>query len=320
MTFPIEGETAYNWGQSDVQPGDGPDDTLTDPVHRDFLIDTIRNLHCSGLGWIARYDQDDPIVRVGAEEVQKAFGYRFLIPHFCWGQRAEPDGSLQLLFSVINTGSAPFYEDWPVEFSLLDPQTGDLVWKTVLDTVDIRQWIPGDDWDEENDAYLIAPLAHEVDVSITLPGFSRLPVGEYIAALAILEPLGETPSVRFAVNNYLNGGRHPLGRVGIGLDIVGNHTLDNAFFDDPMQDDRLSYLLQTPASPTPSIIKSISISDGMCHVQAQDFASGTLRVMQRSNDLVQWEAVDVSYGTGTDFEWVEPTLGESHLFFRLLTE
>ena len=319
-THPIEGETAYNWGESDIQPGDGPDDTLSDPVHRDFLIDTIRNLHCSGLGWIADYSQDDPVVRAGAEKVQKAFGYRFVIPHFCWGQRAEPDGSLQLLFSVINTGSAPFYEDWPLEFSLLDPETGDLVWRTLLDGVDVRQWLPGDDWDEDNDVYLDPPLAHEVDVNVTLPGFSRLPAGEYIAALAIVDPIGQRPSLRFAVNNYLNGGRHPLGRVGIGLDIAGNHIPDNAFFDDPMQDDRLPYLLQAPPSPVPAIIKGISISDGMCRLQGEDSTSGTLRVIQRSNDLSQWDAVDVSLVTGSDFEWIEPMIGESNLFFRVLNE
>jgi hypothetical protein len=319
-THPIEGETAYNWGQSDIQPGDGPDDTLTDPIHRDFLIDTIRKLHCSGLGWIASYNQDDPTVRAGAEEVQKAFGYRFVIPHFCWGQRAEPDGSLHLLFSVINTGSAPFYEDWPLEFSLLDPDTGDLVWKTLLEGVDIRQWLPGDNWDEGNDVYLDPPLANEVDVNVTLPGFSRLPEGEYIAALAIVDPIGQKPSLRFAVNNYLNGGRHPLGRVGIGLDTAGNHFLDNTFFDDPMQDEQLSYLMQAPPSPDPARIKGISISDGMCRIQGEDSASETLRVIQRSNDLSQWDAVDVSLGIGSDFEWIEPIIGKSNLFFRVLTE
>jgi hypothetical protein len=319
-THPIEGETAYNWGQSDIQPGDGPDDTLTDPIHRDFLIDTIRKLHCSGLGWIASYNQDDPTVRAGAEEVQKAFGYRFVIPHFCWGQRAEPDGSLHLLFSVINTGSAPFYEDWPLEFSLLDPDTGDLVWKTLLEGVDIRQWLPGDNWDEGNDVYLDPPLANEVDVNVTLPGFSRLPEGEYIAALAIVDPIGQKPSLRFAVNNYLNGGRHPLGRVGIGLDTEGNHFLDNTFFDDPMQDEQLSYLMQAPPSPDPARIKGISISDGMCRIQGEDSASETLRVIQRSNDLSQWDAVDVSLGIGSDFEWIEPIIGKSNLFFRVLTE
>ena len=319
-THPIEGETAYNWGQIDIQPGDGPDDTLSDPVHREYLIDTIRELHCSGLGWIANYSQDDPVVRAGAEEVQKAFGYRFVINSFSCDRRADPDGSLAIVFSVINTGSAPFYEDWPLEFSLLDPNTGDLVWRTTLDVVDLRQWLPGDDWDEDNNVYLDPPLAHEVNVNVSLPGDSRLPAGEYIAALAVVDPIGQKPSLRFAVNNYLNGGRHPLGRVGIGLDIAGNHFLDNTFFDDPMQDEQLSYLMQAPPAPDPASIKGISISDGMCRIQVEDSASETLRVIQRSNDLSRWDAVDVSLSNGNDFEWIEPMIGESKLFYRVLTE
>ena len=319
-THPIEGETAYNWGQIDIQPGDGPDDTLSDPVHREYLIDTIRELHCSGLGWIANYSQDDPVVRAGAEEVQKAFGYRFVINSFSCDRRADPDGSLAIVFSVINTGSAPFYEDWPLEFSLLDPYTGDLVWRTTLDVVDLRQWLPGDDWDEDNNVYLDPPLAHEVNVNVSLPGDSRLPAGEYIAALAVVDPIGQKPSLRFAVNNYLNGGRHPLGRVGIGLDIAGNHFLDNTFFDDPMQDEQLSYLMQAPPAPDPASIKGISISDGMCRIQVEDSASETLRVIQRSNDLSRWDAVNVSLSNGNDFEWIEPMIGESKLFYRVLTE
>ena len=319
-THPIEGEAAYNWGQSDIQPGDSPDDTLSAPEHREYLIDTIRDLHCSGLGWIANYNSNNSLVRAGAEEVQKAFGYRFVINSFSCDRRADPGESLGIAFSVINTGSAPFYEDWPLEFSLLDPNTGDLVWRTLLDGVDIRQWLPGDDWDKDNDVYLEPPLTHEVEVNVILPGVSRLPAGEYIAALAVVDPIGQKPSLRFAVNNYLNGGRHPLGRVGIGLDIAGNHFLDNASFDDPMHDDQPPYLVQAPPAPNPASIKGISISDGMCRVQVEDSASGTLRVIQRSNDLSQWDAVDVSLSNGNDFEWIEPIIGEPKLFYRVLTE
>ena len=246
---PIEGEAAYNWGQSSIQPGDSPDDTLSDPVHREYLIDTIRDLHCSGLGWIANYNFYNPVVRAGAEEVQKAFGYRFVIPSFSCDRRADPGGLLRIVFSVINTGSAPFYEDWPLEFSLLDPDTGDLVWRTLLAGVDVRQWLPGDDWDKDNDVYLEPPLAHEVDINITVPELSQLPAGEYIAALAILDPIGQTPSLRFAVNNYFDSGRHPFGKVGIGLDVTGNHFLDSSTFDSLMGGERLSYSLQPPDSP-----------------------------------------------------------------------
>ena len=316
---PIEGETAYNWGESYIQPGSSPDDTLSDPEHREFLIDTIRNLHCSGLGWIADYNQYDPEARAGAEEVQKAFGYRFVIPHFSWGQKADADGSIRLVFSVINTGSAPFYEDWPLEFSLLDIESGDLVWKTVLEDVDIRQWLPGDDWDEESNVYLDPPDIYTVDVNITLPGLSLLPAGEYIVALAILEPVGKTPSVRFAVNNYLNSGRHPFGKVGIGTDTPINYALDGSTFVDPMRGDRLSYLLQAADIPEPAILEDISAADGICRIMVKNSAEEAINVVQRSKDLVEWEAIKVTQGTGIDIELLEPISEESELFFKVLT-
>ena len=87
-----------------------------------------------------------------------------------------------------------------------------------------------------------------------------------------------------------------------------------------MQDDQPAYLVQAPPAPNPASIKRISISDGMCRIQVEDSASETLRVIQRSNDLSQWDAVDVSISNGNNFEWTEPTIGESKLFYRVLTE
>ena len=58
----------------------------------------------------------------------------------------------------------------------------------------------------------------------------------------------------------------------------------------------------------------------MCRIQGEDSTSETLRVIQRSNDLSQWDAVDVSLCNGNNFEWIEPMIGESKLFYRVLTE
>ena len=67
---------------------------------------------------------------------------------------------------------------------------------------------------------------------------SGISSGEYILTLAILDPAGNCPCVRFAINNYYNGGRHPIGKVGI------NHTIDSfsiSGFDDIQSDTSLSY-------------------------------------------------------------------------------
>jgi hypothetical protein len=247
-TSPIEGETAYNWGNYMTQPGDSPNDTLADPQHLDFLLDTIRNLHCSGLGWVSNYDPENPRARAGAEKVQKAFGYRLVVKQFSCSKHAKPGGSLTLSFSVVNTGSAPFYEDWPLEFSLLNPETGQSAWSTTLERIRISHWLPGDDWDEENKLYRVPPETYTFTREIPLPGKLILPEGEYIAALAVLDPAGNQPALRFAVKNQnsLTNGRHPFGRIGVGVRVEGRHELNPSLFSEPLKDRRLGYTLNTP--------------------------------------------------------------------------
>ena len=215
LIAPIEGETAYNWGKYTVQPGDNPNDTLSDPVHRKYLLDSIRLLHCTALGWVANYDATKPDVHAGAEEVQKAFGYRFVLKSFTCLKRMEPGKKAVISFSVQNIGSAPFYEDWPVEFSLLDRKTGKPVWKTVLKKVDIRTWLPGDDWDSQNNVYRIPAPLNSIRETIILPDTQTLPSGEYTAALAILDPIRKVPAVRFAIEEHSADGRHPLCKVNV---------------------------------------------------------------------------------------------------------
>ena len=240
-TCPMDGECAYNWGRYQEQPGDNPNDTLSDPVHRDWLIDTIRWLHGNDLGWVANYDASDPLVWQGAAEVQKAFGYRFVIDEVRYDVVAQPGGAFNVTFWVRNTGSAPFYYNWPVEVSLLDSESREVVWKGVFTDVDIRTWVPGDQWNKEAKQYDIAPATYEVSGDFLLP--QDLPTGEHILALAILDPGGMVPSTRFAIENYFTGGRHPIGVVGVG-ETPSRTDLDPASFDDPAGDRTLHYELE----------------------------------------------------------------------------
>ena len=75
----------------------------------------------------------------GAEAIQKAFGYRYVLDEV----RFSFSTLLNVAFDVTNTGSAPFYYNWPVEVALLDPETKKSVWKSTFDT-DIRKWLPGE--------------------------------------------------------------------------------------------------------------------------------------------------------------------------------
>lgn len=212
---PIEGETAYNWGKYKIQPGDSPNDTLSTPNHLDFLLDSIRSLHCSALGWISAYDASIPDVRKGAAEVQKAFGYRFVLNEFTCPKELVSGQKIPLKFSVTNVGSAPFYENWPVEFSLINPATNQPVWKTVLHNIDLRNWRPGDHWDSVRKIYLTPPKINIIESSVIIPDSKSLLPGKYIAALAIVDPSTMKPALRFAIDNCSKDRYHPLCAVSV---------------------------------------------------------------------------------------------------------
>ncbi|MFK8015132.1 MAG: DUF4832 domain-containing protein [Gammaproteobacteria bacterium] len=251
----IGGEVAYNWGSGDIQPGDTPTDSVSDPVHTNFIENSIRWLHCTQLRWIANYDQNSAQARAGAEVLQKAMGYRFVLDDVAVTPRLN-NGILEFEAQVTNEGSAPFYYDWPVELALHDPDTRAVVWSATLDDVDVRGWSPGRGWTEPEwvpsnewpswvvaegwsstpQQWATAPAGHRFEAQVEV----AIPDGEYVLSIAILDPASMQPSLRFATSQYWNGGRHPLSRVGVGS-FAGGPLRPSTVFDDPMLDDTLSY-------------------------------------------------------------------------------
>lgn len=232
----VGGECAYDWGNWQIQPGMNATDSLTDPHHRDYIYNMIRTLHMNHLGWIDEYDRADKKAREGAAIIQKALGYRFVINQVIYPARIERGIMFRVSFMVKNTGSSPFYYNWPVELSLLDSSTKKPVWKDVFKDIDIKKWLPGDRWNAAAMRYDIDAETYLVENDFILP--VDLKEGEYILALALLDPSGNLPSVRFAIQNYYQGGRHPIGKVGIGVG-VENPTLDA--FDDIQSDLTVHY-------------------------------------------------------------------------------
>ena len=234
----IGGETAYNWGNWKIQPGDDPTDTMIDPVHRDFLIYTIRWLHCTQLRWVANYDQTIAAARTGAEEVQKVFGYRYVIDQVSFPNRIEKGQEFTVSFAGRNTGSAPFYYEWPVELSLID-EYKNVIWSADFENVDIRTWLPGDKWQKAESVYAAPVESFKATGTFLLA--DTVSAGQYILALAVLDPAGRLPCLRFAIKNYYRGGRHPIGYIGVGSDIQLSE-LDPELFDDPYLDNTLKYV------------------------------------------------------------------------------
>ena len=243
---PIGGECAYNGGRWWEGIGRTADDTLREVKYRNFLIDTIRWLHGTSLGWVSGYTgayreegPADPAIREGADAVQKVLGYRFVLEEVRYPATLPAEGRFTVRFTVRNVGSAPFYYRWPVELSLLDPQTRQVVWRDTFQGVDIRQWLPGEQWSWERHEYEQQPRPYIVRGDFKAP--MDLEPGKYVLALALLDPAGMLPSCRFATRNYFRGGRHPIGYLGVGVS-PEDPQIDPTSFDDPMQADSLHYV------------------------------------------------------------------------------
>lgn len=242
---PIEGEVEYNWQKERKDAnakgtfGLTPDETMKVPAYRRYMIDKIRRYHTSYLGWIDNYDDSNAEVLTGAGELQKAFGYRFVIDAAAYPLVVNPGDKLPVKLAVRNTGSAPFYLDWPVAVALLDSETRKPVWSAPLEGIDIRKWLPGENWDSEAFAYRNPPPSHKNQGLATLP--KDIKPGQYLLALAILDRQGGMmPSARFATSNYIRGGWHPMGQIGIGM-TPSQPALKNIAFDSPGFDDSLHY-------------------------------------------------------------------------------
>ena len=247
LTQVVEGEVAYNWGETAFDPlfGGDPEITLNNTNYTDNMIDVIRELHASALGWIAnyqldgRYGTDTNIIKANAARMQKEFGYRFHITEFSCPARTEPGAGLEVRFKVKNTGSAPFYENWPVAVVLINETTRQMVWKATLPNVDIRTWRPGTNYSTSTRTYQSPAQENQIAASVPVP--AGLATGQYLIGLGILEPQSRTPGVFFAVTNFFKESQsQPLCRIGIGAN-AGSHTLTGVLFNDLVNDDKRYY-------------------------------------------------------------------------------
>jgi hypothetical protein len=139
---------------------------------------------------------------------------------------------------VQNVGSSPMYYNWPIQISLLDKNDKKVIWSGIIKDADISQWMPGDQWNTTRQQYEIPAQLNVVKAQLKLPG--NLEKGEYILAVSVLDPSCNLPSLRFAIENYLKGGYHPLGRIGVGFK-PDSFDLKNLKFDDLKEDRTLHY-------------------------------------------------------------------------------
>jgi len=211
-TQPIGGEITWNWGSLRLKNLKGLEGCLADDFTRELSLEQIRNLHCNHLGGVTWANFNNPEFYEQASELQKAMGYRYVIDKAEYTSEIKNGKPWKLSFSLHNTGSSPFYYQWPVQVALLDPQTHEPVWTKTLDDVDIRTWMPGENYDQTKKEYLVPAPRYTVSEKLCT---DSVPAGEYVLALAVLDPAGMLPSLRFANKEYFQGGYTVLGVVGV---------------------------------------------------------------------------------------------------------
>jgi hypothetical protein len=99
--------------------------------------------------------------------------------------------------------------------------------------------MPGNNWDKNTNQYTVPAPKNHVSKEVTLDASLS---GKYIISIAVLDPAGMLPSLRFATENYFKGGRHPMGYVGVNEDITA-YEIDYLKFFDMRADNTLKYRL-----------------------------------------------------------------------------
>ncbi len=244
------GEISYGFGEP---PGASPNDTMAQPHHIDWIECLTRRGHWNHLGWVSYYDWKHSPAAAHGQRLQKAFGYRFVVEEVEYPATVTPGEPFEIALNIRNVGSSPFYYRWPVELTLLDETTHGPVWRKTFSSADIRQWLPGDrwmqfaEWNSERGRFQLnnGPARYEIPAGeiqvrerFTFP--RNLRRGRYLLALSILDPSGGTPSCRFAIENYFRGGRHPIGRIGVGRTLE-NATMEPNCFQDLASDHTIGY-------------------------------------------------------------------------------
>lgn len=268
----MTGEVANNWGKVESYLGNNGSEFYGQDKYFNRFYNFIRWTHTLNLKNMYDYGftyGSNSTADKNYDTAFNAIGYRYILKEATFPKRINTEAPFNVSFMVTNVGSSPFYYHWPVELSLLNPFTKQVVWKDVFDKVDLRSWLPGDNWQfDKNDAskkgtgYKVPPAIYSETGTFQLT--ANIPSGEYILAIAVLDPGGGNPGLRFSNKNYYQGGRHPLGKIGINTE-VANANVNNSEFSD-LQADRLSYGTQVvqypkvvPLSKAPTITKKENV-------------------------------------------------------------
>ena len=202
---------------------------FNDAAYRSKIEFWIRRGHTNHLGspYGDVLSQGDAKV---VEHFHKLLGYRYVLESIAYTASVDPGQKLHVRLQVKNVGSSPMYYRWPIQISLVFDKSREPAWSSIMTEVDIRTWLPADGWDAETGEYNLPSKSYIAEQTFELP--ASLGKGEYVLAVSVPDPEGGMrPTLRFAIMNYWQGGLHPIGYVGVGMNSTSKLDRNTFFLD-----------------------------------------------------------------------------------------
>lgn len=177
------------------------------------MVNYARLTHTNHLG--TSWPQEiDKVAWRNACNFQDVLGYAFVLQNASFNHIDAQSRMLDFSFTVKNTGASPFYEDWPVAVSLLDPANKLPVYTALLPDCSVSDWMPGEEWQKDTQQYAIPAQLYTVTREMALP--ETVKEGTYLLALSIVDPAGMRNAAVFLNAGYTMGGYTILGEIGLG--------------------------------------------------------------------------------------------------------
>lgn len=129
-------------------------------------------------------------------KLHKTLGYRYVIKDFIYEENINTGATLNFSVEIENKGVAPFYLKWPVVIYLKEQESNNEIFEE--QNIDIRRWLPG-----------INTIFGKFDIP------TNLNPGIYEILLGIIDPLTNSPGIKFANTGGDGNNRYLLGRISI---------------------------------------------------------------------------------------------------------
>jgi hypothetical protein len=156
----------------------------------DFILEQGLAYHTSV--FMPKSSYIPPEVREKIDAFNRKLGYRFVLRQMVLPMEVKQNTPFPITFFMDNVGVAPIYRDYvlAIRFRQEEEQV------IVPLKADLRTWLPGQTWVEEQ---------------ITLP--QGLQPGAVGVDVGIIDPATKRPLVKLAIENTLPDGWHPLAHV-----------------------------------------------------------------------------------------------------------